>query len=53
MDIMVSIAIAADTSDSLPCQMNPLVCLDACRDLKTRRELFFFYIPFILDYNKS
>lgn len=33
---MVSVAIASDTSDSLPCQMNPLVSLDARGDLKSK-----------------
>lgn len=36
MDVMVSEAVATDTGDSLSCQMNSLVCLDACWNLKTR-----------------
>lgn len=36
MDVMVSEAIATDTGDSLSCQMNSLVCLDACWNLKMR-----------------
>lgn len=36
MDVMVSKAVATDSGDSLSCQMNSLVCLDACRNLKTR-----------------
>lgn len=39
MDIVVTIAIATDTSDSLPCQMDPLVCLDACGDLKIEKAI--------------
>lgn len=33
MDIMVSEAIATNTSDTLPSQTDPLVRLDACGDL--------------------
>lgn len=42
MDIVVSIAVASDTSDSLPRQTDPLVGLDACRYLKTmgRKQSF-------------
>lgn len=36
MDVMVSKAVATDSGDSLSCQTNSLVCLDACRNLKTR-----------------
>lgn len=37
MDIMVSEAVATNASDSLPCQVNPLVCLDACGDLEKQK----------------
>lgn len=35
VDVVISKAIATDSSNSLPWQADPLVCLDACRDLKT------------------
>lgn len=37
MDVVVSKAIAADTSDPLPRQTDPLVCLDASRDLGEKK----------------
>lgn len=37
MDIVVTEAIATDASDSLPCQTDPLVGLDACSDLKVEK----------------
>lgn len=37
---MVSEAVAADPSDSLSCQTNSLVCLDACGDLMTTTMQF-------------
>lgn len=39
MDIVVTKTIATDTSNSLPCQTDPLVCLDACSDLKIEKAI--------------
>ena len=36
MDEMVTEAVASDASDSLSCQANSLVHLDACRNLKAK-----------------
>lgn len=35
MDVVISEAVATDAGDPLPCQADPLVCLDTSWDLKT------------------
>ena len=38
VNVVVSKAVAADTGDSFPGETDPLVCLDACRNLDKQRK---------------